>query len=102
MSRKCKCNIQAFDTLQFFEENHHVVYCTKCKKPKRNKIDLKSRMVNKQKISKTIQKIESQIQKTSQSLRTDFNKGPKFTINKLNSSQMLKNQIDELMYYKQF
>lgn len=91
----CKCSTQTFETIQVLSPPNFIVYCPKCKVPKKKKIDPKKREIDQQKVKATLDKIEANIQKEVSSLKDNYNKEKDNT--KVRES--LVGLINEKIYY---
>lgn len=99
MSRKCKCSPQSFDTLQFFEGDSAVVYCTKCKSPLKKKMDQSKRKIDKTKHAKLMKDQEAAIISSANEVKALFNKKERVTDSK--QQKQLISQINDLIFYRQ-
>lgn len=97
MSKKCKCSPQSLDTLQFFENEHIVIYCTKCKKPIKKKLD-PGRKIDKTKHAKLIKDQETAIASSANEVKKLFALGS--TVAGSKQQKQLISQINDLLFYR--
>jgi RNA polymerase-interacting CarD/CdnL/TRCF family regulator len=98
MSKKCKCSPQSVDTLQFFEGSNSVVYCTKCKSPKKKKIDQSKRKLDQSNHAKLIKEQEAAIISSANVIKAMFKSG-KERVDDSKQQKQLISQINDLIFY---
>lgn len=97
MSKRCKCSPQSFDTLQFFDGENIVIYCTKCKSPQKKKIDQSKRKIDNVKHAKLIKEQETSIISSANEVKALFNKKDRVADSK--QQKQLISQINDLIFY---
>lgn len=98
----CKCSTQTFETIQVISPPNFIVYCSKCKTPKKKKIDYKKREIDQQKIKTAADTNNSIIQKEIDTLKKNYNAKKKDNNSIIKTRETLVTLINESTYYTLF
>ena len=97
----CKCSTQTFETIQVLSPPDFIIYCPKCKTPKKKKIDSKKREIDQQKVKNTVDKINTNIDKGADALKKLYSNKKKDAEN-VKIRETLVALLNEKIYHSSF